>query len=54
MQKKKRVWDLAPFDLLRHFPEGPESEDFCVLKIVVKKVEWRDSWEGGTRIYTPS
>jgi len=54
MQKKKRVWNLAPFDLSRHFPGGPESEDFCVLKIAVKKVEWRDSWEGGTRIYSPS
>jgi len=53
LQKKKRVWKLAPFDLSQHFPKGPESEKFCLLKIIVKKVEWRDSWEGGTRIYKP-
>lgn len=51
--EKKRVWKLATFDLSEHFPKGPESDEFCLLKIVVKKVEWRDSWEGGTKIYKP-
>jgi general stress protein 26 len=54
LQKKKEVWKLAPFDLSQHFPKGPESEEFCVLKILVKKIEWRESWEGGTKIYQPS
>jgi len=54
LQKKKRVWKLAPFDLSKHFPKGPESEEFCVLKILVEKIEWRDNWEGGTKIYHPS
>ena len=54
LQKKKRVWELAPFDLSQHFPKGPESKEFCVLKILVKKVEWRDSWESGTKTYIPS
>jgi general stress protein 26 len=53
MEKKERVWNLATFDLSQHFPKGPESEQFCLLKIVVRKVEWRDSWEGGTKIYKP-
>jgi general stress protein 26 len=51
LQQKERVWKLATFDLSQHFPEGPTSEEFCILKIDPKKVEWRDSWEGGTRIY---
>jgi general stress protein 26 len=54
LQKKKRVWKLAPFDLSQHFPKGPESKEFCVLNIVVKKIEWRESWEGRTKIYQPS
>lgn len=52
--EKKRVWKLATFDLSEHFPKGPESDEFCLLKIIVKKVEWRDSWTGGTKIYEPS
>ncbi len=54
MQQKRRVWDLATFNLSQHFPKGPESEEFCLLKVDVKNVEWRESWEGGTKIYTPS
>lgn len=53
LQKKKRVWKLATFNLSQHFPKGPETEEFCLLKIVVKKVEWRASWKGGTKIYKP-
>jgi len=51
-KEKKRVWKLATFDLSQHFPKGPESEEFCLLKITAKKIEWRDSWDGGTKIYT--
>jgi len=53
LQAKKRVWHLATFDLSQHFPQGPESEEFCLLKIAIKRVEWRDSWETGTKIYKP-
>jgi general stress protein 26 len=54
LEKKKRVWKLAPFDLSQHFPNGPESKEFSLLRIVPKKIEWRDSWEGGTKIYEPT
>ena len=53
MEQKKRVWGLATFDLSQYFPKGPESSEFCLLKINIKKIEWRDSWEGGTKIYEP-
>ncbi len=53
LQQKKRVWKLATFDLSQHFPRGPESEEFCLLQIVVKKVEWRDAWKGAVKIYKP-
>lgn len=52
LEQKKRIWNLTTFDLTQHFPEGYESKDFCLLKILVKKIKWRDSWEGGTRIYS--
>jgi len=51
LEEKKRVWQLASFDLSKHFPKGPESPEFCVLKIVIQKIEWWDSWETGTKIY---
>jgi len=52
-RKKRRVWKLAPFDLYEHFPDGPDSSDFCILKIVVKKIEWREVGTGAARIYEP-
>jgi general stress protein 26 len=51
-ENKKRVWSLATFDLFEHFPEGPESKDFCVLKIIPKKIEWKDDWSR-PKIYEP-
>ena len=53
IKKKKRVWKLAPFDLYEHFPDGPDSNDFCLLKIIVKNIEWRESWTAGAKIYEP-
>lgn len=54
LDQKKRVWKLASFDLSRHFPKGPESDEFCLLKIVIKKIEWWESWETGTNVYDPT
>ena len=53
MTKKKRVWKLASFDLSQHFPGGPESDDFCLLKIVIKRIEWWESWTAGAKVYEP-
>jgi general stress protein 26 len=54
LDQKKRIWKLASFDLSRHFPKGPESDEFCLLKIEIKKIEWWESWESGTQIYEPT
>ena len=54
LEEKRRIWNLATFDLSQHFPEGYESKEFCLLKIIARKIEWRDSWEGGTKIYKPT
>ena len=51
--QKKRVWKLAAFDLYEHFPNGPESDEFCLLAITVRRVEWRESWTGPSKIYPP-
>jgi general stress protein 26 len=50
-RKKRRVWKLAPFDLYEHFPDGPDSDDFCLLKIIVKRIEWREIGTGAAKIY---
>lgn len=54
IQKKRRVWKLAPFDLYEYWPNGPDSDDFCLLKIVIKRIEWRDSGIGAAKIYEPA
>lgn len=53
-EEKERIWNLATFDLSQHFPEGHTSKEFCLLKIIVAKIEWRDGWESGTKIYKPT
>jgi general stress protein 26 len=53
LEKKRKVWQLARFDLSQHFPDGPESREFCLLRIVPNKIEWRESWEGETKVYRP-
>jgi len=53
-EKKRRVWKLAPFDLYEHFPDGPDSDDFCVLKITVSRIEWREIGTGAAKIYEPA
>ena len=54
IEEKKRVWKLATFDLWQHFPNGPDSDEFCLLRIVIKRIEWRDSWTGKAGIYEPA
>ena len=54
MTKKKRVWKLATFDLSEHFPGGPESDDFCLLKIIIERIEWRDNWTAKRKVYEPA
>ncbi|MFP3898703.1 MAG: pyridoxamine 5'-phosphate oxidase family protein [Dehalococcoidia bacterium] len=53
-EEKRRVWKLATFDLFEHFPDGPDSDEFGLLRIAINRIEWRDSWTGKTRIYEPA
>ena len=50
---RKRVWGLATFDLLRHFPGGPESPDFCVLQVLPEEIRWRENWAEGNKVFRP-
>ena len=54
MEEKRRVWKLANFDLYEYFPNGPDSDDFCLLKIITKRIEWSDSRIAGAKIYEPA
>jgi general stress protein 26 len=53
MEEKKKVWKLAAYDPAQFWPDGPEMEDYCVLKIKVKQIEWWESFETGMKIYEP-
>ena len=55
LEEKKRFWRLwtqvyPVFDLSRVYPDGPESNDFCLLKIVIKEIEW-SAEEGPMKLY---
>ena len=55
LEEKKRFWRLwtpvyPVFDLSRVYPDGPESNDFCLLKIVIKEIEWSTE-EGPMKLY---
>ena len=52
IKDKKRVWKLAQFDMKQYFPDGPESKNFCLLRIVPNVIEWWDSWTAGRRVTT--
>jgi general stress protein 26 len=54
LERKRRVWKLAPFDLYEHFPNGPDSDDFCLLEIVITRIEWREIGAGKLEIYEPA
>jgi general stress protein 26 len=53
IKEKTRVWNLAGYDLSAYFPDGPSSSEFCLLKIKVTKIEWRDSWTAPLKTFKP-
>jgi general stress protein 26 len=52
-EQKKRIWGLLSYDPKQFWPDGPESESYCVLKINIKQVEWWESHESGLKTYQP-
>lgn len=47
VNEKKRLWELWPrvysdLNLSGIYPNGPESNEFCLLRIAVNEIEW---WE---------
>jgi general stress protein 26 len=36
---KSRVWNVMDYDLFQFWPDGPESEEYCVVKVVPSRVE---------------
>lgn len=52
---KDRVWDVMDYDLSQFFPDGPGSDDYCVIRISPARVELSEMF--GTvnkRVWKPS
>jgi general stress protein 26 len=49
--ERKKAWKLAPYDLAQYFPGGPASPDYCLLRIVPGRIEWRESWTGKMKVW---
>ncbi len=54
LKVKKRIWKLANYDMSQFFNNGPASPVFCLLKIIIKKIEWWDDWQTGRQVYKPN
>lgn len=54
LDEKKRIWSLVSWDPLQFFPDGPTSDELCLLKIATEKIEWRESQTSGENIYEPA
>ena len=54
LKDKKRIWKIAGYDMSQHFPDGPGSKELCLLKVIPKKIEWWEGWEGGRKVYKPN
>jgi len=52
-EQRRRVWKLTPYDLAGYFPGGPDSGEYCLLRIVPRQVEWREDWESGNKVFVP-
>jgi len=50
-EQRRRIWRIAPYDLAKYFPEGPDSEAYCLLRIVPRQIEWREDWESGNKTF---
>ncbi|MBN2431021.1 MAG: pyridoxamine 5'-phosphate oxidase family protein [Acidobacteria bacterium] len=51
--EKQRIWTIAEDNLRRYFPEGPDSENFCLLRVRVDRVEWRQGPISQFQVYRP-
>jgi general stress protein 26 len=36
---KDRMWDVMDYDLSQFFPDGPGSDDYCVIRVTPTRVE---------------
>ena len=52
-EQRRRVWKVAPYKLAEYFPDGPDSAAYCLLRIVPRQIEWRESWESGNKVFVP-
>ncbi|UCG43748.1 MAG: pyridoxamine 5'-phosphate oxidase family protein [candidate division WOR-3 bacterium] len=52
MAEKKRAWKLAGYDMFQYWPEGPGAAEYCLLRIVPRRIEWREDWTR-TNVYRP-
>lgn len=39
---KTRVWDVMDYDLAQFWPQGPESDEYCVVRVEPERVELSD------------
>jgi general stress protein 26 len=51
--EKQRIWDIGADSLRRYFPEGPSSARFCLLRVHVDRVEWRQGATSEYQVYRP-
>lgn len=53
-ETRRRIWDLAGDEVLRgYFPDGPDSERYCLIKVHTEEIKWWDEDDNEMKIYMP-
>jgi general stress protein 26 len=52
LAEKQRIWKLASGDLSVYFPDGPGSEELCLLRLVPETIRCRDGYHSRIKTYT--
>ncbi len=52
-EEKYSIWVKSGGNLSRYFPDGPDSDDFCVINILIREIRWRDGFQSPITISIP-
>lgn len=53
VEEKKRLFNLAEQGISQYFPDGPETEPFCLLEMIPEVIRWRDGYSSQPQEYRP-
>jgi general stress protein 26 len=50
---RKRIWELSGGSRSRYFPDGPDTPQMCLLRVLVREIRFRENAQSGFVTYKP-